>query len=209
MNLLVKIYKKRYDRHNETLWTTDFFNSVFCLVSCSSKIKFHISKLWPTQIWHFCCSEKKKKKKKPTLKKTAFRSGLPICHELWDIAFIFFSLIKLFQTNMWCDQAKSVWNWSNSVFIFLTNCMHHFHSYILQETSLKLINWFQRYQQLKEAKNNWKQKTFSALFGSILKSIFLTSDRFCFITSHIMTHTPVLSLNIRWVRPYVYANVRF
>ena len=60
MNLLVKIYKKRYDRHSETLWTTDFFNSVFCLLSCSSKIKFHISKLWPTQIWHVCCSEKKK-----------------------------------------------------------------------------------------------------------------------------------------------------
>ena len=63
--LLVKIYKKRYDRHNEILWTTtDFFNSVFCLVSCSSKIKFHISKLWTTQIWHVCCSERKKKKKK-------------------------------------------------------------------------------------------------------------------------------------------------
>ena len=37
MNFLVKIYKKIYDKHNETLWTTDFFNSVFCLVSCSSK----------------------------------------------------------------------------------------------------------------------------------------------------------------------------
>ena len=82
MNLLVKIYKKRYDRHNETLWTTDFFNSVFCLVFCSSKIKFCISKLWPTQIWHVCCSEKKKKKKK-----NAYGSGLPICHELWDIIF--------------------------------------------------------------------------------------------------------------------------
>ena len=34
---------------------------------------------------------KKKRKKKP-VKKNAFRSGLPICHELWDIAFIFFSL---------------------------------------------------------------------------------------------------------------------
>ena len=89
MNFLVKIYKKRYDRHNEALWTTDFFNSVFCLVSCSSKIKFHISKLWPTQIWHVCYSEKKKKK---TLKTTAFRSGLSICHELWDIAFIFLPL---------------------------------------------------------------------------------------------------------------------
>ena len=27
-------------------------------------------------------------KKKKNLKKNAFRSGLPICHELWDIAFI-------------------------------------------------------------------------------------------------------------------------
>ena len=97
MNLLVKIYKIRYDRHNETLWTTDLFYSVFCLVSCSSKNKFHISKLWPTQIWHVCCSEKKNKqqrqKKKKVKKKNAFRSGLPICHELWDMAFIFFSLI--------------------------------------------------------------------------------------------------------------------
>ena len=37
MNLLVM---KRYDRHNKTLLKTDFFNSVFCLVTCSSKIKF-------------------------------------------------------------------------------------------------------------------------------------------------------------------------
>ena len=56
------------------------------------EIKFHISKLWPTQIWHVCCSGKKMKKKK-NVKKTAFWSGLPICHELWDIAFIFLSLI--------------------------------------------------------------------------------------------------------------------
>ena len=44
MNLLVKTYMKIYDRDNETLWTTDFFNSVFCLISCSSKnqIKFLI-----------------------------------------------------------------------------------------------------------------------------------------------------------------------
>ena len=90
-----------------------------------------------------------------------------------------------FCQNMWCDQAKSVWNWSNSVFILETNCMHHFYSYILQKTPLKLVNWFQRYEQLKDAKNNKKQKTFSALFGSILKSIFPTSDWFCLITSHI------------------------
>ena len=68
MNLLVKIYMKRYHRHNETPWTTDFFISVLCLVSCSSKIKFHISKLWLTQIWHACCSEKQTNKQ--TKKKT-------------------------------------------------------------------------------------------------------------------------------------------
>ena len=95
--------------------------------------------------------------------------------------------LKWYLSNyMWCDHAKSVWGRSNSVFIFLTNSMHHFHSYILQKTPLKLANWFQRYEQLKDAKNNMKEKTFSALFGSILKSIFLTSDWFCLITSHIL-----------------------
>ena len=65
---------------------------------------------------------------------------------------------------------------SLKVSIFLPNCMHYFHSYILQKTPLKLVNWFQRYEQLKDAKSNRKQKTFSALFGSILKSVFPTSD---------------------------------
>ena len=36
---------------------------------------------------------------------------------------------------------------------------------------VKLVDWFQRYEQLKDAKNSRKQKTFSALFGSILKEI--------------------------------------
>ena len=87
---------------------------------------------------------------------------------------------------MWCDQAKSVWSRSNSVFIFLSNCMHYFHSYILQKIPLNFTNWFQRYEQLKDAKNNRKQKICSALFGSILKLIFPTSDWFCLITSHMM-----------------------
>ena len=66
-----------------------------------------------------------------------------------------------------------------------SNCIQHFYSYILLKTTLKLIEWFQRYDQLKDAKNNRKQKKFSALFGCILKSIFPTSDWFCLITSHI------------------------
>ena len=53
------------------------------------------------------------------------------------------------------------------------NGMHHFQNYILQKNPLKLVNLFQRYdEQLKDAKDNRKQKTFSALFGSILTSIF-------------------------------------
>ena len=66
------------------------------------------------------------------------------------------------------------------------NCMHHFHSYNLQKTLLKFVNWFQRYEQLKNAKNNRKQETSSALFGSILKSVFPTSDWFCLITSQLL-----------------------
>ena len=85
----------------------------------------------------------------------------------------------------WCDQAKSVWSRSDFIFRFLFNCMLHFASYILQKNPLKLVNWFQRYDQLKDAKNNRKQKTFSALFSSILKSIFPSSDWFCLITSII------------------------
>ena len=69
---------------------------------------------------------------------------------------------------------------------FPTNCMHNFYSYILQKTLLKLVDWFRRYEQLKDAKNNRKQKTFSVLFGSILKLIFPTSDWFCLITSQIL-----------------------
>ena len=87
---------------------------------------------------------------------------------------------------MWCDQAKSVWSRSNSLFSFLTTCLHHFYNYILQKTPLKLVSWFQRYEQLKDAKHNRKQKTFSSLFGSILKSIFPISDWFCLITSQIL-----------------------
>ena len=116
------------------------------------------------------------------------------CLYLWDIStrmtaysernyllLSYWQDLPLDRTYMRCDQAKSVWSWSNSVSIFLTNCMHHFHSYILQKTPLKLVNWFQRYEQLKDAKNNRKQK-FLALFGSTLKSICPTSNWFCLIT---------------------------
>ena len=56
--------------------------------------------------------------------------------------------------------------------IFLSNCMHHFNSYILQKTPLKLVNWFQRYEKLKDAKNNRKQETFVWLYLKINISDF-------------------------------------
>ena len=92
MNLLVKIYKKRYGRPNETLWTTDFFNSVFGLVSvCILFIQKQVP-YFKAVIDSNLTRLLLRKKKKKHVKKTAFRSGLPICHELWDIGFIFFSL---------------------------------------------------------------------------------------------------------------------
>ena len=49
----------------------------------------------------------------------------------------------------------------------------------------RLVNWFQRYKQLKDSTNNKKQKKLSSLFGCILKTLFASSDLFCLITSHI------------------------
>ena len=54
-----------------------FFNSVLCLncilfIQKSSSIFHTEQRLWSTQIWHVCCWG------------DAFRSGLPICHKLWD-----------------------------------------------------------------------------------------------------------------------------
>ena len=67
MNFLVKTYKERYDKHNETLWTTDFFNS--CVLSCilliqkSSSI-FQSSDQLKSDT---CAAQEKKRLKKPRL----------------------------------------------------------------------------------------------------------------------------------------------
>ena len=75
MKFLVKIYMKRYERHNTTLWITDFFNSVLCLVSCSSKnqVPYLILNLGCDQLKFGMSAQEKK---------NAFRSALPICHKL-------------------------------------------------------------------------------------------------------------------------------
>ena len=85
MNLLVKVYMKRHDRHDKTLKTTHFFNSVFCLVSCSSKnqVPYFIlnkvvtdSNLKRLLLWKKKQTNKQNKKEKEKEKPT-FRSGLP------------------------------------------------------------------------------------------------------------------------------------
>ena len=92
---------------------------------------------------------------------------------------------------------SSVWSLSNLVYIFLTNCLYHFHSYILQKTTLKFFNWFQRYEQLRMPKTVGKKKTFSALFGSILKSVFPTFDWFCLITLQLcMNFINIFNFNL-------------
>ena len=83
--------------------------------------------------------------------------------------------------------SKSVWSRSNSVFICLTNCMHQFYSYILQKTKLKLVNWFQRYEQLKDTKNKRKRKTFSA-FAWLYRKINISDFRLILLEHITYSH---------------------
>ena len=81
--------------------------------------------------------------------------------------------IDHFMVTLWCDQAKSVWSRTYSIFSFLLNLQ----SYILQKSPLKLNNQFKIYQQLKSFQNIRKQKEILPLFGCILKSIIISDFR--------------------------------
>ena len=104
MSLLVKIYMKRHDRHFEQQISSTL---VFCLVFCSSKnqVPYFIlikavtdSNLTRLLLEGGEPNLLKTVKKKKTHTHT-FRSGLPICHKLWDIELFKkkFSLIYLIQ----------------------------------------------------------------------------------------------------------------
>ena len=81
VNSPVKIYMKRYDMHNKTVWTTDFFNSCILFIQKSSFI-FHTEQNKGCDQLKFNTSaaqgktkrndkekrEKRKKRKKYTLK---------------------------------------------------------------------------------------------------------------------------------------------
>ena len=53
-------------------------------------------------------------------------------------------------------------------------------------------NWFLRKHILSDCKNNKKQKKSSALFGFIFELIFLNSDSFCLIASHMRNFDDIL-----------------
>ena len=66
-DLLVKKHKKRYDRHNETLWTTNFFN--FCVLPCILFIQNQVPYFKAVTDSNLTFAAQKKKKKKKPLKK--------------------------------------------------------------------------------------------------------------------------------------------
>ena len=77
MNLLVKIYIKDMTDTIKHFEQQTSSTRVFCLVSCSSKnqVPYFIA-VTDSNLTRLLLRKKKK------FKKTAFRSGLPICHEL-------------------------------------------------------------------------------------------------------------------------------
>ena len=60
-------------------------------------------------------------------------------------------------------------------------------SFNLGKTPWRLGNWFLKDSILNDCKNNKKQRNWSALFGYISKLIFVNSNSFCPIASHILS----------------------
>ena len=96
-------------------------------------------------------------------------------------------------SHLWCDQAKSVWSRSNSVFIFLSNWMHHFYSYIVQKNPLKFVQLVPKIWAVEGCQNKRKQKDIFCFVWLYLK-IFPTSDWFCLIISHFLVTRGMVSI---------------
>ena len=74
----------------------------------------------------------------------------------------------------------------NMIFeFFLHFLLGHCLGFNLVKTPQRLGNCFWRYKQVKDWTNNKKQKKLSALFCCILKTVFVSSNSFCLITSHM------------------------
>ena len=88
-NIQEKIWQTQWNTLNNRLLQ-------LCVLSCILFIQNQVSYFKAVNDSNLTCLLLRGKKKKKTLvKKTAFRSGLPICHELWDITFIFFFSLRI------------------------------------------------------------------------------------------------------------------
>ena len=67
---------KKHDRHNKTLCTTDFFNSVLCLVYCSSinQVPYFILKKTDRPKFDTSAAQGKKNKTKQNKKKKCLKN---------------------------------------------------------------------------------------------------------------------------------------
>ena len=115
-------------------------SSTLCLVSCSSK----------NQVPHFKAVTDSHLTRLLLRKKSIFRSGLPICHELWDIESIFFSLSILHPPKC---LFSPVYVKCHAETFFLSKNIILYHKYKFSTQTLLLIT------PLKKNKNkNNKQK---------------------------------------------------
>ena len=90
--------KYRWKDMADTIKHFEQQTSVFCILSCilfiqKSSSLFHTEQSCDRLKFETSAAQEKKKKKKTMLKRTAFRSGFPICLKLWD-NFFFFSLTR-------------------------------------------------------------------------------------------------------------------
>ena len=111
----------------EKIWQTqrNTLNNRFlqlCVLSCILFIQNQVpyfKAVNDSNLTHLLLRKKKKKKKKP-VKKPAFRSGPPICHELWDSIY-FFSLTKPLHLKWTVTLMAHNWQKWKSIF-FTCHC---------------------------------------------------------------------------------------
>ena len=112
---------------------------------------------------------------------------------VWDLKFMsqwnrqtnMFKLFKIVYTHVVPSSKMSQklvkFNFDFSDWLY---CIHHLQSYILQQTPLKLVNWFQTLGIWKVVEGIGN-KEIICFFGFILKSVFVSSDSFSLMTSQI------------------------
>ena len=88
---------------------------------------------------------------------------------------------------LWCDQAKWIWSWSNSIFISLLICKATFYNRTHWNWSIcskDTNSWT-------SCKTNMKQRNYLLCFPTSCKSVFASSDSFYLITSPPLTYGKV------------------